>query len=85
MPGILWKAHEKDETANSKIPIYLCYRSKDGAKSIDHTYQAASGKKNAKNTHECIVFVDTNGNARIERLQGAHINLNEKVGQVPDR
>lgn len=85
VPGIFWKAHERDESANSKIPIYLCYTTKDGEKGGEHKFQAASVKKNAKNTHECIVFLDANGTARIERLQGAHINLNEKVGQVPSR
>jgi len=42
-------------------------------------------KKSAKTNHECIVILDGNGNARIERLQGASYNLNEKVGQVPER
>jgi hypothetical protein len=83
-PGIFWKAHEKDETTHSKIPIYLRYTTKDGEKGGEHKFQAASVKKNAKNTHECIVFLDANGTARIERLQGS-ITLNEKVGQVPDR
>ena len=84
VPGIIWKAHERDELpAKGKMPIYVYY-TREGEKGGEHKFQAASVKKSSQSKHECVLILDpANRSARIERLHTG-INLNEKVGQVPD-
>jgi hypothetical protein len=84
VPGVFWKAHERDESSKDKTPIYVYYTAREGEKGGDHKFQAASVKKSSKSKHECIILVHADGSARIERLHTG-INLNEKVGQVPER
>lgn len=84
-PGVLWKAHDSDQRRD-KAPVFVMFATKEGDKGGDHKFQGAplAEKKDAK-THECILLVDDSGSARIERLQGGIITLNEKVSQVPTR
>ena len=83
VPGIIWKAHERDESSKDKMPIYVYY-TREGEKGGEHKFQAASVKKTSQSKHECVLILDpANRSARIERLHTG-INLNEKVGQVPD-
>jgi hypothetical protein len=89
VPAVIWKADERDEKSQDKSPIFVHYTT---TKKGDYKFQAASWKKKTQaeegktaTTHECIFFLDENGNARIERLQGANINLNAIASQVPAR